>query len=342
MQTKGLIGLLAATAAAVAGAVVVSIGDGGSAADPLQGTPVLPALSNQLDDVGRVALVHGDTKLTLVRKDKNWVVEEKEGYPADPVKLRQTLLGLADLRFVEPKTRKPELYPRLEVEDAGKKGAKSTLITVADRKGSMLGEVIAGKRRDDQLGSGTDGIYVRKPGDAQSWLASGTLDVSGETVKWLDRQFIDLPEKRVKQAVQTQPDGTSITIRRDKPEDKLTLAELPAGKKLKSDGVLDEPAAALAGLELTDVRPAKGFDFPKTGVAKAEYTTFDGLTVTVELIEKDGTNWLKLRAAGSGDAAKKAAEINARTGGWVYAVAAYKASALRTKLADLVEAPKAS
>ena len=59
-------------------------------------------------------------------------VEEKGGYPADVAKVQQALLGLADLTFVEPKTRKPDLYPRLEVEDADKPGTKSTLVTVTD------------------------------------------------------------------------------------------------------------------------------------------------------------------------------------------------------------------
>ena len=39
-----------------------------------------------------------------------------------------------------------------------------------------------------QLGGGNDGIYVRKPGDAQSWLARGTLDLSGDTAGWLDNE----------------------------------------------------------------------------------------------------------------------------------------------------------
>jgi hypothetical protein len=342
MHHKGLIGLVAVAVVAVGAAVAVSGRGGGGASDPQQGEPVLPDLARRLGDVGRLGLVHGENRMTLVRKDKDWVLEEKGEYPADPQKLRQALLGLAELRLVEPKTAKAEFYPRLELEDAGKKDAKSTLVTVADDKGAMLGELIVGKRRVDQLGGGSDGIYVRKPGNAQSWLARGTLDLSGDTAQWLERKVIDLPEKEVKEAVLTQPDGEKIDIVRDKPEEKPKLADLPADKKLKSESVLVEPAGALANLELTDVRAAKDFDFPATGVAKAAYTTFDGLKVTVELAEKDATNWLRFKAEGSGDAEAKAKDLNARLGNWVYAVAPYKANALKTKLADVLEAPKGS
>jgi hypothetical protein len=299
-------------------------------------------MGNRLGDVGRLALVRGETRMTLVRKGKDWVLEEKGEYPADPGKLRQTLLGLAELRFVEPKTAKAEFYPRLEVEDADKKDAKSTLVTVADDKGAMLGELIVGKRRVDQLGGGTDGVYVRQPGNAQSWLARGTLDLTGDTAQWLQRNIVDIPETKVKEAVLTQPDGETLDITRDKPEDKPKLANLPEGRKLKSDTALVEPAGALANLELTDVRPAKDVEFPATGVATAHYTTFDGLELTVDVAEKDGGSWLRLKASGSGEAEAKAKEINARTESWVYAVAPYKANAFKTKLADVLEAPKGS
>jgi hypothetical protein len=341
MHSKGLIGLVA-VAVIAAGAAVAVTRDGGNPHNPLEGQPVLPEMGKRLGDVGRLAMVRGETRTTLVRKGKDWVFEEKGEYPADPGKLRQALLGLAELRFVEPKTAKAEFYPRLEVEDAGKKDAKSTLVTVADDKGAMLGEVIVGKRRIDQLGGGTDGVYVRQPGNAQSWLAGGTLDLSGDTAQWLDRKIVDLPETQVKEAVLTQPDGEKLDITRDKPEEKPKLANLPEGKKLKSDTVLVEPAGALANLELTDVRPAKDFDFPATGAATARYTTFDGLEVAVDLVEKDNTSWLRLKASGSGEAEAKAKEINARAEGWVYAVAPYKANALKTKLADVLEAPKGS
>ncbi len=342
MKTKGLIALLLATAAAVIAAVLVSIGGSGAAVEPQAGKVVLPDVGPRLGDVARMTLVHGESKTTLVRQGKVWVVEEKGGYPADGAKLRQALLGLAELRYVEAKTRKPEFYPRLEVEDPNQKDAKSTLVTVSDDKGDLLGEVIAGKRRIDELGGGTDGIYVRKPGDAQSWLARGTLDLAGETTLWLDRKVVDVPANKVKEAVLTQPDGSKLDITRDKPEDKFALKGAPADTKLKSDTVLVEPATALEDLELADVRPAGDMPFPAEGLAHAEVTTYDGLTIKAALLEKDGKTWARFEASGSGEAQKQASELNAKLSRWVYALEPGKAKALTTKLADVVAPPKAS
>ncbi|HUZ71411.1 MAG TPA: DUF4340 domain-containing protein [Stellaceae bacterium] len=343
MRNKGLISLLAVTLAAVAIAIYVGQSGETPQENPLVGTSVLPEVGKRIDDVGRVALVHGGVKTTLVRRGKGWVVEEKSDYPANDTKVNQALLGLAGITYVEMKTRTPALYPRLDVEDADKKDAKSTLVTIADAKGSLLGELIVGKSRIDQLGGGNDGVYVRKPGGAQSWLARGTLDLSGDTTKWLDTSLLDLPEAKVKDVVLTQADGSKLAFKRDKPGDNFALAvPMPPGKKLKAGGPFDDPGSALAGLELADVRPAKGFDFPKTGAAEARYESFDGLVVTLSVVKQAGTDWARIAVTGSGAAAKQAAALEAKVQPWIFAIADYKAKALETKLGDVVEAAKGS
>jgi hypothetical protein len=341
MRNKGLIALLVVTVAAVI--IAEFAGRGGMAtADPLDGTAVLPNVEPRLADIGQLALVRGNEKITLQRQGDAWTDEEKSNYPANVVKVRQTLLGLAELRLVEPKTRKSALYPRLDVEDAGQKGAKSTLVTISDAKGALIGELIVGKHRIDELGGGSDGIYVRKPGDPQSWLARGTLDLGGDPAQWLDEKIVDLPGAQVKQALYTAPDGSKLTIARAKPGDALALAELPAGKKLKNNSTLDGLAGALADLSLTDVQPARAFTFPAAGVSHAQFTSFDGLVLTVDIVDQAGATWLHIAASGDGTAAPHAAELNAKLAPWVYAVAAYKAKTLESKLGDIIETPKPS
>ena len=343
MQNKGLIGLFLVTVAAVAVAILVARGGGTARTDPLVGTRVLPQVADRLDAVARVALVKGGVKTTLVRQGNDWTVEERGFYRADGDKLHQVLLGLADLTYVEPKTQKPDLYSRLELEDADKPDAKSTLVTVSDEKGSLLGEIIAGKHRVDQLGGGNDGVYVRKPGDAQSWLARGSLDLSGDMAGWLDKKLMDLPVAQVKSVVLTAAGGGALSFGRQKPDDKFALASPPpAGKKLKSDSALDDPAGALGGLELGDVRPAKDFDFPPQGVAEARFESFDGLVVTVSLADKDGAHWARIVASGSGEAQARAAALNEKFQPWVFGLPDYKAKALETKLDDVLETPKGS
>ena len=340
MQERGLIILGAATLALVVLAVVaIATGDHGvSRAAP--GERALPALATKLGDVGSVGIKRSALSLTFVRDGDNWLVAEKGNYPAAAGKVRQVVLAMTDLLLVEPKTQQAESYPRLDVEDPG--SGKSTLVTLKDKSGATLAELIVGKRRYDRLGTGTDGVYVRKPDDAQAWLARGSLEFSDQLSSWLDRRILDIPEKRIAKAILTQPDGTKLVISRAKPEDKFMVEDAPADAKFKSETTTSEPAMVLETLDLDDVKPAAEMPVPDKDVVTGSFTTFDGLTVGVRLLDKDDTHWVALSAVGSGSAEAEARAIDEKASRWTYAIPSYKATQLKMKLADLLEPAKGS
>ncbi len=340
MQRRGLILLAAAAAVCAALAIAAAAGGDRYASRTVAERPAFPALAGALGDVATVGLKRQDFAATFDRRGDLWLVAEKGDYPADAGKVRQVVLTLAEMRLIEPKTRLPSLYARLNVEDPG--SGKSTLVTVADRSGKTLARLIVGKQRFDRLGAGNGGLYVRRPGDAQSWLASGAVDLSGNLAGWLDRQIVDIPDRRIAKVTLTQPDGTRLVLSRAKPEAQFAIEGAPADAKPKSDTATGEPAMALDGLNLDDVAPAAKMPLPKTGVTTASYTTFDGLTIDLRLVERDKTDWIAVAATGAGKAAAEAKQIAARVSGWSYAIPSYKAAMLKTKLADLIEPQKHS
>ena len=342
MQAKGALGLMAAAAVSVVVAGALAFTGGTATVDPRAGKPVLPKVAPGLADVAKVVLTRAGNTITFVQQDKVWKIAEKDDYPANATKVRQMLLGLAQISFVEPKTAQSDLYKRLNLEDPSDPKAQSTAVQVFDAKGTALGSVIVGKRRIDELGGGNDGVYIRLPDEPRTWLARGTLDLDGDVTQWLDRGIADIKEDRIKQAVIHEADGTTLTISRDKPEDKFGLKELPPGRKLKSDTTLVEPATILQGFELTDVKAAKSMTLPQEGVTKADYTTFDGLTVHATVAKQGEQDWMQLSAEASDDKEKaEAATLTQRWSPWVYGVASYKADAIRPKLESLLEAPPA-
>jgi hypothetical protein len=344
MQRNGLIALVVLTIVVAVAAVALSLGNAGPAPIANAGDRVLPVLKDRIGDVAAVAVTKGNATVTLQRRpDNSWVVPEKSSYPADAAKIRQAVLGLESLTFVEAKTAKPDLYPRLEIEDPGKEGGKSALVTLKDGGGAELGKLVIGKKRYDRLGTGIDGVYVRRPGEAQSWLAKGSVELAGDPKDWLDKKVVSVPQGKVKSVTIVQPDGAKVVVGRDAPDGKFQVADPPADAKMKSDYTINEPAGALDNLELTDVQAAAALPFPAEGVNVAEVETFDGLKVKAQILEKDGTNWLRLSATGTGEAAEKEAkEINDKAGPWVYAIYPYKANPLKNKMADFIEPPKSS
>jgi hypothetical protein len=340
MQKRHLIPLAAATLVLVVAAILVlASGDRGvSRASP--GGRVFPDLAGRLGDVASVTVFRNGAALTFIRDGDSWLVKEKGDYPANAGKIAQIVRAMADLTLVEPKTQKPDLYPRLEVEDPG--AGKSALVTIKDKSGTAIAEAIVGKRRYDRLGGGNDGVYLRKPGDPQAWLARGSLDPSGDPASWLDRQILDISEKTIAKVVLAQPDGTKLVINRSAPEANFTVEDAPPDTKFKSETTISGPAAALETLDLEDVKPTAELPVPDKDVVTASFTTFDGLTVDLRLVERDKNDWVAISATGSGAAEAEAKSLDGKVARWTYEIPAYKANLLKTKLADLIQPAKGS
>jgi len=340
MQHRSLILLAAATVVLVALAIAALAAGGAGVSRAGPDRTAFPGLADKLGQVASVTVERAGINLTFVRNGEEWLVAQKGNYPADAGKVDRIALSVADMNLIEAKTQKPDLYPRLEVEDPGT--GKSTLITIKDKSGAVLARLIIGKRSYDRLGAGNDGVYVRKPGDLQSWLARGALDFSDDMAGWLDRRIVDIPDHRVAKVSLSQPDGATLVLSRAAPGGKFAPAGAPANAKYKSQASLAEPATALETLDLDDVRPAGKLPVPDKGVTTASYTTFDGLNVDLKLFRDDNKDWIAVTAAGAGKAAAEAKKIDDRAARWVYAIPAYKAKIMQTKFSDLLEPAKGS
>lgn len=340
MRKSSFLLLLAATVVLVAAAaIVLALGD--RAAAPAAGNErAFPDLASRLDNLAWMRLSRGPTKTDFTSVAGSWVLVEKGNYPAAPAKVRRLLLGLAELALVEPKTSRPELFGRLDLDDPSI--GKSTLIALRDRTGKTVAELIVGKSRHDRLGSGADGVYVRKPGENRTWLARGSFDLPDDVTGWLDRRILDIAPGRVARLTLTGGDGAVLALRRDTPGGKFAVVDPPEGARFKPDATLAEPAGALAALDLDDVKPTAEMAIPDSGVATAEFATSDGLSVKLRLIAQNGADWVTLEAAGSGAAEADGKAINDKVARWAYAIPAHRAKLLRTRLADLVEPAKGS
>jgi hypothetical protein len=338
MRKSTLLLLLFATIVFVAAACYAVLSGERTAPATAQGQRALPDLTVHLDSLAWMRLAQGTKKTDFSLVGGRWVLIEKGNYPANPGKVRRLLLGLADLTLVEPKTRRPELWSRLDLDDPS--NGRSTLIRLQGRTGATVAELVVGKTRRDRLGGGNDGVYVRKPGNDQAWLARGSLELASDLNFWLDRRIVDLPPARIATVTLTSGDGRELKLRRDAPGGRFAVSDPPDGAQLKADAALADPAAALAGLEFDDVQTTAALPVPENGVSTGLFTTFDGLAVTVWLFPHDGADWMTIEAIGGGAAEADAKAIDARVANWTYKIPAARAKILRTKLADLVEPPK--
>ena len=143
-----------------------------------QPEPMFPGLIDRVNEVQTVQVTGGSAGLTLERTPAgSWVVKERGGYPAEAQRVRELALGLANLTLVEAKTARPERLGRLELDDPSKPEAKSRRVELLDKDGKALASAVVGKTKFGLYGAGRAGVYVRRGGEEQAWLAAGELDV---------------------------------------------------------------------------------------------------------------------------------------------------------------------
>lgn len=335
------------------------------------GGPLFPDLAARINDARSITITAKGESFSIAREGGVWTIAEHGGYPAHLETVKKALIGLAGAKSFEAKTSKPASHARLEVEDPADGKAASVRITVEDGAGAALASLIVGKQRIAKGGLGAAMTYVRKAGEAQSWLAEGDLAFAGAAVDWMDKTLVDISGERVDRVIFIRPDGGRVVIEREEEgEKKLKIKDLPSGARPKSDFELNARASALFSLELEDVRRAADIPFLKQGAGAAQYHMRDGLTVRLTLARFEDRTWLAIEAsvdesivngprpaastsgaaggqAGDGDPVDKlaspdevreeAAAINARTRGWAYVVAGRKLDQFETKLADLLE-----
>ena len=281
MRTKTLIVLAVVAVLAVAGALLLQkrSAPDSSVAD---GVLLYPDLRPGLNDVARIDVTApgADAPLLLERRENGWVVVPKSGYPADAGKIRQLLLRLSDARIVEVKTSNPELYSRLDLADTGD-GGGTLLVIGAPADVSLL----VGSRG----AAGGSGTYVRRQGEAQSYLVDVDLDVGGAPADWLDRDLFDVDAGAVNRVVITHPDGETLELIRV--GELLVAAGIPSGRELSNIGAAQPIARGLAGLRLDDVVPVSEFDGAEPE-ATVEYHLDDGRRITAQAWRKGDGRWL--------------------------------------------------
>ncbi len=356
MNPKSFIVLAVVTAVFAAAAAIGVVANYGTAPAAREEALMFPDLIDRLGEVRAVVIRHKKADFTLERSKSGWAMAEKNGYPVLADKVRKTMVQLAGLRLLEAKTRKPERFARLGVEDVGA-DAQSRMVILKNGAGETLAEVIVGRYRFDLGGDGKAGAYVRRPGENQAWLARGNLTVGQDVAAWLRRDIVDVPAKRVREVVVTAPDGGTLSVFKEAPADKRFKTEdVPAdakpGKGMPT--TLNDIGAALSLLDLADVAPVSAFDFDADGAYEVELRTFDGLVVRITLVDKGKGTWARFEAAADpavavlekGDdakglksaeeVAKEVADINARVAAWAYRLADYKAKVMKTRVADLI------
>jgi hypothetical protein len=299
------------------------------------GKLMFPGLTAELPQVARIEITH-QGKQTVIEKraDGGWGVASMHDYPVQEAKLRGMLTGLTELRLAEPRTSDPKEFSRLGVDDPNGAGSNADLLRLVDGAGKPIAAMIAGHRRVRSQGNMPDEIYVRRPGENQSWLAAGNLQIDADASLWLDRNVMNIGHERI---ASVAVDDKALVFGRQN-GGKLELTQ-PTDHPMLESYKVDDVARALELLTFQEVKA--NADAPGTETGHAVFTTDDGLAVMVTVLHADKDVWARFAASGASDKAKtEAAALNGRLAGWTYQIGSWKEKSLVPTLDDLkAEAP---
>lgn len=312
---------------------------------------MFPGLEGKAEAVALIEVESRSGAFT-VRRDAagKWTIPEKGNYRADFNEIRRAVLGIASLKLVEQRTARADWQDRLGLK-LPKDGGTGTRMTLKDEKGETLATLVAGLPVEGASAGERNAIYVRRPDEAQTWVARGTFEAVTDVARWLDKSFIDFSRDRIRSVSMKPFQGPSYTVARSTPETaNFALVErLPSGRSLRSPEEPNGVGNALIGIGFTDVVPQGEIDFSKA--ARASFQTFDGMALNVMIAERDKDFWIafdavEIPASGPAAAGKDAAlkpnipaevaELNAMAKGRAFKVARFKGTLLSTPLEALL------
>ncbi len=348
MNPRAFKSLALATVVTVVAAIVAVVVQPTVSTVSVNNEPAFEDLRRAPDAVASAVIEARESRVAMHRlPDDTWVATDRDEYPVKSDQVRRLIAEMADMQLIERKTNRTERFKRLALEAVEEEDSTSRLVRLYDSGSNLLAEAIIGRRRQRTTGVQTEGTYIRKPQQAQAWLASGAVGIGGELADWLEDEVLNIFSKTVQQVEVNAVGGGAYTAYKDTPDVALkVISDLPEGKKVR-DGSLSRLAAGLSNVDLVDVMPREDFVLPEEHLITT-YHTFDGIEVRVELGEIDETGWATFAAQylgteGEVDAEAAAAaealveEVNARAGNWAYQLQDHVYSRLTVALADIIE-----
>ena len=364
MNWKSLLILIIIAAAAVWGVMQVNQTPDSASSTPPEPTELFAGLQDKVNDVDAIRIIKAGNEpiVDLKRGDHGWVVANKHDYPAELDQVRDLLVGLVNANIIETKTSNPELYERLGVRDVAQENVSAKQIDIAglDQPLSLIvGHTAA---------SGRSGTYVRRTGEAQSYLVSGTIEASDAIQQWLQQPIVEIPADRLQRINLQHPDGEVLTVaKQNRSDTAFKPLNLLQNRELQYETIANPIGSVLSNLRAEDVMPAAEFTSAEDTV-NAEFFSFDGLKLNTQTFMQDDQYYVRLSASFDAEQAQQFADstntesskdepntstqdnspimeeaqkLNQTFDGWVYRISKYKYDNFTKRLNDLLKEEEA-
>ena len=308
-----------------------------------------PGLSDQTETVNHISIKSQTESVNLSRNNDSWTIDEFDGYPVLEDKVKSTVLGTADLKINAAKTALPRLYHRLGVEGLEVEDSTSLLLTLQDKDGNNIVDIIVGKPRRSSAAENSPGLYIRKSGDAQSYLVDGMLDITAIKKNWIEKTLFDIPAEAIQSIRIDHSDGDTFTIlKKEQEQNNFELENLPYGKKVASKYIIDQFGSLLQDMQIRGARAKEKLIEP-TNSTRIRVTSFAGVVANIITFRLDDIPYASFefshdisllqtdKAKEEFDDAKAfASSLNAHTANWWFEIPEFKYDLFKKRLDSLL------
>jgi Domain of unknown function (DUF4340) len=273
------------------------------------GRPLLQGLA--APDIASIRIAGPEAIITLEHKGKDWVIDERGGFPADFDKVRAFVLEALELKIGQSEPIGAQDRARLQLLEPDKGEGAGTLVEFRAAGGKPLASLLIGKKYfkqapADPQTAAADGRFVLLPADPGTvYVVSDPLaQATARSAAWIDRSGISA--QKVKALEVTLAGEPPWKIERASENADWKLVGAKAGEKVEVTKA-NAASYSLSLLEPADVAPpgtsaqSAGFDKPTATIVA---TTFGGLTYEFTVGRLDGANYY-LRFTRQGEPDKK-------------------------------------
>lgn len=260
---------------------------------------LFPNLADKINNIGKVIIKGNRNTVELQEQNNKWTVTKLDNYPANFNKVRAAIINMSQFKIVDEKTDNPDFYSRLGVDNPSSSDSSSLLVTLFNNSNQELVSVIIGQQR--QSSSSKPGLYIRKPDQKQALLIEGGLDISANSIDWINRDLMHIPSAQVKNITIQYPDGKIFEINKetkDQPDFNIkgTSGEMPSASKI----IINRMATGLEELRADGVKSVNNFTFPDDSITTT-VTTFNGMVVTARLAQQSGHTYAHFSFSAAAD-----------------------------------------
>ena len=297
-----------------------------------KGELVFEDTKKQLNNIKEINIDNGKKKISIFKnQDSNWYMSSKSSYKTKNETVRKNLIQISELRFFEQKTEQESLYSRLDLDYPKNDNGDSKLITILDYDKKKIIEFILGKKKKN-------GVYIKKLNERQTWLTSGTLEMSSIEHDWLETKILDINYENVKKVtINRLNKKESFSLTKDDKNENLLIDNLTKEQLPKSDLIANFLGYFFTNLIFEDVFERKNTNDSEV-IAKINFQLFNDVNISSTIFKKDKNKWINI-SIDSQSALKLKENKNIfveNIENWSYTLPSTKYSIAGTTLKDLL------